>query len=202
MTTESNTNAFAVQSEVCHGRMKRLSSLFYKGHTFVLWNMTIDERKTGWLDAEIAWRFREIQLHTLSRFGLMCHSYCLMPDHMHFLWCGLAESSDQNSAATFFRRHMNAVLGDRGVKFQRQPWDAVLKEKDRERDAVLRAAFYVVENPARAGLVSESRDWPYSGSQVAGYPRFDWRDADFPEKVWRIYDAEIRRLRGVSIEET
>jgi REP element-mobilizing transposase RayT len=190
MTLESNRHV------ACRGRMKRLAPELYKGHAFVLWNMTIAERKTGWLDTEIAWRFRETQLHTLSRFALMCHSYCLMPDHMHFLWCGLASWSDQDRAASFFKRHMNAVLARSGVEFQKQSWDVVLKEKDRERDAVLRAAFYVAENPVRAGLVAQSRDWPYSGSLAAGYPNLDWRDADFSGQVWRIYDAETDRLRG------
>ena len=78
-------------------------------------------------------------------------------------------------------------------RFQKQAWDVVLGEKERQFGAVLKTAFYVAENPVRAGLVREAREWPFSGCQAAGYPQFDWREPDYREKIWRIYEAEARR---------
>ena len=175
------------------GRMRRLPPEFYRGQAFVHWSMTIEGRRSGWLTEAFHARFREIHVHTLSRCEVLCPVYCLMPDHLHLLWLGLGTASDQDKAATFFRRYLNAALKSDGLEFQKQPWDVVLSEKERERGAVLKAAFYIDENPVRAGLVSEAREWPFSGSPAVGYPQFDWREPEYREKVWRIYAAEVRR---------
>jgi len=47
--------------------------------------MTLYDRATGWLDAEMHHAIRELLLHTLARHDLHCAAYCLMPDHAHFL---------------------------------------------------------------------------------------------------------------------
>ena len=173
--------------------MKRLPREYYRGHAFVHWSMTIDGRATNWLGSATHGSFREVLLHAQSRFALFCPIYCLMPDHLHFLWFGLGEGSDQHAGATFVRRHMNRVLGRGGCRFQRQPWDVVLREKDREREAVTRAVFYIAENPVRAGLIDHSAAWEYSGSLAVGYPDFDWRENGYAEKMWRIYELQVER---------
>jgi putative transposase len=185
----------SVTTDTSHnGRMKRLPSEFYRGHAFVHWNMTMAGRRRGWLDAELHGRFREVQLHTLSRYELFCPVYCLMPDHLHFVWFGLSETSDQDRAGNFFRRFLNVELKARGHELQKQPWDVVLREKDRERGAVMSACFYIVENPARAELASNAPEWPFSGSIAAGYPDFDWRQSDFAQRLWTIYTAEVKKM--------
>jgi len=176
-----------------HGRMKRLPPEFYRGHAFVHWNMTMAGRREGWLDAEVLGRLREVQLHTLSRYGLLCPVYCLMPDHLHFVWFGLSESSDQDRAGNFFRRYFNAVLQTKGQGLQKQAWDVVLREKDWERGAVVKVCFYIAENPVRAGLVSNAAEWKFSGSVAAGYPDFDWRQSDVAERLWTIYAGEVEK---------
>jgi REP element-mobilizing transposase RayT len=170
-----------------------MSAEYYQGLTFVHWNMTIDERRTGWLDQTLHLTFREVLLHTLSRYSLLCPVYCLMPDHMHMLWFGLSPSSDQNKAASFFRTYMTVHLRERNVQFQRQAWDVVLREKDRERDALVKTACYIVQNPIRKDLVAVAEEWPYSGSAFACYPDIDWRQEDYPQRLWRVYDEEVRR---------
>jgi len=198
-----------------HGRMHRLPPAFYQGHAFVHWNMTVQERRSGWLTPTFHQRFREIQLHTLSRYRLLSLCYCLMPDHLHLLWAGLSEESDQDKAASFFRKQFNRLLAQEagagsgsapmrtggaarltapGLTLQKQAWDVVLREHDRERGALERLLFYIAENPVRDSLVTDARDWAYSGSQAAGYPDFDWRDKDFTERLWTIYEREIRRF--------
>jgi putative transposase len=77
--------------------------------------MTIEGRRTGWLTHMFHAQFRELLLHALARYQLACPAYCLMPDHLHLLWLGLAPSSDQRLAAQFFRQHMNRLLASGGT---------------------------------------------------------------------------------------
>ena len=176
-----------------HGRMRRLSQAHYQGRAFVLWNMTVEERATGWLSPEFHLRFRELQLHTLARHGLMCPMYCLMPDHMHLFWIGLSAQSDQHLAARFLRRHLNDLLASCGASLQKQAWDLVLQEREREQGAVSATMFYIAENPVRKHLVTNARQWPFSGVHVPGYPQLDWRSDGFLERLWRIHAQEVAR---------
>ena len=155
-----------------HGHLPRLDSAFYRGAAIVHWVFTLADRATGWLDDGVHGRVRELMVHTMARHELLCPVYCLMPDHMHLLWMGVSESSDQQKAGTFLRRHLNAVLSFKGVRLQKQSYDHVLKEHERERNAFKKIAWYILENPVRAGLVKNRAEWAYSGCIVPGFP--DW----------------------------
>jgi REP element-mobilizing transposase RayT len=94
----------------------------------------MEDRKTGWLIPIFYYKFREILTHTMFRYGLSCPIFCCMPDHMHLLWIGLFEESDQRLAAKYFRKQLRPVLEKLGAEFQKQPHDHVLTEDERERD--------------------------------------------------------------------
>jgi putative transposase len=175
-----------------HGRMKRLSPERYQGLSFVHWTFSIADRRTGWLTPTLHAQFREIQLHALVRYRLLCLSYCLMPDHVHALWAGLAMESDQSRAASFLHKYLGRLLSECGFDLQKQAWDVVLREKQRERGALTRTAYYIVQNPVRKELTAAGAVWPFSGSQAAGYPDLDWRAGNFEERVWGIYEAEVK----------
>ncbi len=93
-----------------HAWLRRLPPAFYRGLASVHWEMTLNERQEGWLGHPLHWRFREVLLHTLARYRLICPAYCLMPDHLHLLWMGVSKNSDQRRAVKFFREHLNPVL--------------------------------------------------------------------------------------------
>ena len=180
-----------------HSYLKRLQPAAYHGLAYVHWNMTIEGRRIGWLTDQAHLKFRELQLHTLARYELACPAYCLMPDHLHLFWIGLADTSDQLRAVQFFRQRYNAILKTAGYEFQAQSYDNVLTETDREQDAVIRLAYYITENPVRGGLVDQAADWPYSGSQVVGYSDVDWQREDFSDQFWKIYAIEVRKREKI-----
>ena len=91
-------------------RLKRLDDSYYQGHNWVHWNMTIHNRATGWLSEVVHLKIREALLHTMFRYRAACPVYCVMPDHGHFLWGGLAAESNQLNAARFFRQEWNRIL--------------------------------------------------------------------------------------------
>jgi REP element-mobilizing transposase RayT len=178
-----------------HSYLRRLPKEHYQARAIVLWSMTIDGRRTGWLSDRLHLRFRELLLHVQHRESLLCPGYVLMPDHLHFIWMGTGsiETSDQRRAATFLRRELNREL--RGLEpsfeLQLQGHDRVLGEEERERGAFQSAVHYVLQNPVRAGLVSEAHLWPHSGVIACGYPNLDWRQEDFWSRFWKIYAIEV-----------
>lgn len=174
-----------------HSYLRRLTAETYRGLAMVHWSMAIAERKHGWLDTAHHAQIRELLLHTCARYELVCPAYCLMPDHGHFLWIGASAESDQQRAVAFFRRHWNRSLRASHCTLQLQPFDHVLRDKEREQDAFGTIANYIFENPVRAGLAADWRGYPFSGAIIPGRPDLDPRDENFFERFWRHWNARV-----------
>ena len=172
-----------------HGSLQRLPPEYYRGRAYVHWSMTIDDRKSGWLIPTLYYKFREILTHTAFRYGLACPIYCCMPDHLHLLWVGIADQCDQRHAARYFRTQMNILLQRLGCRFQKQPYDHVLRDEERQEAAFAAVAEYVARNPERAGLVPLEgfREYNYTGCLIPGYPDLSpWQD-NYWERFWKLY---------------
>lgn len=184
-------------SAIEHSRLRRLAPEWYAGFAFVHWSMTVRDRKTGWLDQAFHQRFREILLHAGAKYAVACPVYCLMPNHMHLLLVGWDARADQLEMTRFFRNQANSEMslcGD-GYALQDQAYDNVLKERDREQDAVRRTAYYIAENPVRSGLAAAAESYPFTGCMVPGYPELDrlfWSDGgdEYWMRFWRIFASK------------
>lgn len=178
--------------------LPRLASEFYRGAAVIHWTMPISMRGTGWLNEGFHHQFREMMLHAAIRQNLFCPSYCLMPDHIHFVWMGLSRQSDQRKAVKFLREHLATAL--HGHRFQHQAHDHVLRDEERKRNAFAKVCFYILANPVRAGLVKETDTWPFCGAIIPGYPTLHPLDRRFWPLFWKLYygsrsaDADIRKL--------
>jgi putative transposase len=173
-----------------HSHLPRLAPEFYRGYAYVHWTLNLRNRATGWLSAAFHAAFREALIHTCARHRLAVPTYVLMPDHLHVLSCGLHETSDQRLAIEFLRKHLASRLHP--FEWQRQPYDNVLRESDCERDAFIKTALYILENPVRERLSASWQDYEFSGACVAKYPDLDPRQADYWERFWKIYYRELR----------
>ncbi len=168
--------------------LPRLKRAFYQADAVVFWTMPTHLRRVGWLDERFHSVFREMMLHTAAREGLLCPAYCLMPEHIHFVWMGLRPDTDQRNAMKFLRAQLGPFL--KPAKFQHQPHDHVLKPAERQRRAFsLACTDYVLLNPFRGKLVKKPSDWPYLGTVVPGYPRLHPCEADYWAWFWRHYYA-------------
>ena len=105
-----------------------------------------------------------------ARTAFHIDAWVVLPEHMHCIWTlpnGDADFSSQwqTIKADFSKRlppgeHRSASRvgkGERGI-WQRRFWEHTIRD-DRDYAAYV---DYVHFNPAKHGLVSEVRDWPYS----------------------------------------
>lgn len=171
------------------GHLPRLAPEFYRRFACVHWVMTVEDRATGWLDALFHARWREAMLHALVRYHLLCPVYCLMPDHVHFIWIGCSQESDQRAAALVFRRLTNGALIPQ--RWQLQAFDHVLRDEERKRGAFRAVCHYVMENPVRMNLVTKWAAYPYSGAIVPGLADLDPRREDFWEVLWKEHTRKV-----------
>jgi len=162
----------------------------------VHWTMTIQDRHTGWLDAGRHAAFREALFHALVRYEMLCPAYCFMPDHVHLVWMGTDASTDQRLAVEFFRRQTNQLLAP--FSWQKEPYDHVLREPEREHGAFSAVCHYILANPVRAGLVAKWEDYGFSGACLPGFPDVDPRRGDFWEVFWKVYAKQVGRSVAAS----
>ncbi len=96
----------------------------------------------------------------VSRFGWICHAYCLMPNHYHLL----VETPDANLSRGM--RHLNGVYTQwvnrnhhrAGHLFQGR-FQSIVVEKQSH---LLEVSRYIVLNPVRAGMTDDPSEWRWS----------------------------------------
>ena len=96
-----------------------------------------------------------------ERLGFRLLAFCFMPEHLHALVLGQHDDADlirfvqrfKQATAFDFKRRTGAQL------WQQSFYDHALRVEENLADV----AAYILEDPARAGLVCESRSYPLSG---------------------------------------
>lgn len=98
-------------------------------------------------------------------YDLAC--YCVMPNHVHLVLTPLQAQADGEPAALASILHSlkrytaveaNRMLARRGTFWAGESFDHWI----RSRASYERIVAYVLENPVKAGLVKDWRDWPGS----------------------------------------
>jgi putative transposase len=167
-------------------KLPRLQPEAYRGTACVHWTMCVDQRATGWLSPVLHLSLREILLHACVRSHCVIPVYCIMPDHAHFLVLGAHPEADSRTCGRLLRTGWNRLLPE-GFRLQKQAYDHVLRQQERERDAFAAVAWYILENPVRAGLCEQPEAWRFSGTIFPGYPSLDFRQSDFWDLFWKVY---------------
>ena len=169
--------------------LPRLEPSFYRGQAYVHWTLTIKDRRTGWLIPAFNYKFRELLTHAAFRYSFTCPIYCLMPDHIHMVWIGINDQTDQLKASKYFRQQIGGPLKKLGFEFQHQPYDHVLRDDERIESAFVNLVEYIARNPERKGLVPADgfRDYKFAGCLIPGYPELELWQSDSWARFWRTY---------------
>ncbi|MDO8599313.1 MAG: transposase [bacterium] len=139
----------------------RLPREVYRGPQAYSLTIATADRQPYFRESELVHDVRDM-LHVVARRQFEIVAYCFMPDHLHLLVLAHEDGADllafvksfKQRTGFMFRKHRGVVLWQKGY------FDHILR-----RDEDLRiVARYIFENPVRAGLVSDFRVYPFSGS--------------------------------------
>jgi putative transposase len=89
-------------------------------------------------------------------------TYCLMPDHLHFL---VSPCRDGISVLKFTDQYKGKVtnlswtLGWHGKLWQPRYFEHIVRAEE----SLLAIDEYILSNPVRKGLVERAEDWPWGG---------------------------------------
>lgn len=111
-------------------------------------------------------RYLELIKEYSDKNKLLIISYCLMPNHVHFIAVPINQDSFArtfNSAHMRYSQYYNKKNGVSGHLWQGRFYSCALDEKH-----LYEAVRYVENNPVRAGLVMSAKDWKYSSAKAHG----------------------------------
>jgi putative transposase len=91
-------------------------------------------------------------------------AYCFMPDHLHLLVNGQSETAECKGFIKLAKQYSGYYYAQ---EFHHKLWQRYGYERTlREDEETRTAARYILENPVRANLVADVRDYPFAGSLV------------------------------------
>ena len=105
-------------------------------------------------DPETALGLRDSILYRVAARIWWVHAACVMPDHVHLV-LGFSPEADVAKSIRDWKRWTSRVLG---CDWQRDYFEHRLRHEESFEDKTR----YVLENPERAGLVEDWRDWPFT----------------------------------------
>ncbi|MEK7661444.1 MAG: transposase [Pseudomonadota bacterium] len=109
-------------------------------------------------------KYLELMNEQFVKHKIECWSYCLMPNHIHFILVPKDETSLGRAVGEAHRRYTQFIgIRDkwRGHLFQGRFFSVAMDE------AHLMAAFrYVALNPVKAKLTEWAVDWPHSSTRA------------------------------------
>jgi putative transposase len=109
-------------------------------------------------------------------------TYCVMPDHVHFLVAGMDATSNLRAFMIHFKRSctmLHRASHGRGALWQISFYDHILRE-DESNSPVAR---YILLNPVRKNLCATPDEYEFSGSFARDWP--DVADATDWDPPWR-----------------
>jgi len=160
-------------------RPPRFPGFPYLGFNRYLLTICADQRTPVFLDLEFGQYVASQFLHFGVQFEIEVIAHCVMPDHAHALVHGRSEQSALKEYVHRFKQETGYEWKHRR-NHRRRLWqegfhDRILRDNDPD-EGVIR---YVIENPVRAGLVEDARDYPLIGST-----RYDINDLLESAMLW------------------
>lgn len=149
---------------------------FEPGEWYHIYNRGIDRQKIFITHENYLFFLRKVRVYLRDYCDVI--AYCLMPNHFHFL---ILSSASINELPSSLNQKIGTLLSSYAQAFNKQErrtgslFQASTKAKSllstpNDRNYPLLCFNYVHQNPMRAGLVSDLKDWPFSSYRdYAGY---------------------------------
>ena len=138
----------------------RLPREHYRGNVTVAFTLCLRPREPLFISAPIVNVFADYLRSAADKCDVQM-IYTFMPEHLHVISMGRSEESDGLTSIEIFKQTTGWWLRNRQpeVQWQKSFWDRIARSTYEE----AQAAWYLVNNPVRRGLVEEWTDYPFTG---------------------------------------
>jgi REP element-mobilizing transposase RayT len=147
--------------EMAMNRLTRLDTVFTEAPVYFITACT-EKRRHLLADDETHDVFYKF-CHQARDLGVLVGRYVLLPDHLHLFVCippgAVGLSMWMKSLKNTLSKHWRG-RGIEAPHWQKGFFDHLIRSSESHAEKWK----YVRENPVRAGLVADARDWPYAGA--------------------------------------
>jgi len=133
----------------------------YRGSISAGFTFCLEDPRPFFITASVVDVFISHLRRASSTCGVNC-VYCFMPEHVHTVAMGRADDSDALRSMELFKQYSGwwLKINRPEVGWQKGFYDRIVRS-DKKLAAFVR---YTVNNPVRRGLVSDWRDYPFTGA--------------------------------------
>ncbi|MBE0570067.1 MAG: transposase [Ignavibacteriaceae bacterium] len=150
--------------KIIREKKHRLAEHIYTGLIIVSFTLCIKGRKELFRNLDVFKMFESILKEQLIKYNCEAYIYMFMPDHVHLLLGGKDENSDIKKCLDSFKQKSGFWLYKNFPEYnwQKDYYDHILRNTE---DLTLQIK-YILNNPVRAGLVGNWKEYKMQGSTV------------------------------------
>jgi REP-associated tyrosine transposase len=152
-------DCFAVLTGM-HTKHHRLPKECYQGPISTAFTFCLEGRPLFFASTGIVGVFVK-SLREVAKKQDFCGVYCFMPDHVHLVLFGNTDDANSLHAVELFKQMTGYWLKRNYLRIQRQKGfrDRILRESE-----IAPVVRYALDNPVRRGLVTQWREYPFTGA--------------------------------------
>ena len=145
-------------------RKHRLIPEIYIGERIISFTGCVKDREKLFTNYSIFLKMKEFLLASMKKHHCDAYIYLFMPDHFHFILAGKNDRSDIKKCIDLFKQRSGFYISQNYKTFhwQKDYYDHIL----RSHENVTSLVNYIMNNPVRAGIVDNWKEYKYVGSTV------------------------------------
>ena len=143
----------------------RLKNFDYTGTYAYSITILTKDRFARFKEVDVVSHLIDILAETAGSGNFNVLAYCFMPDHLHLLVSGKDNQSNLKKFISLFKQRSGYWFKKR---YDENLWHISYYDHTlRKEEDIEKVALYILQNPVRKGLVSDFREYTFSGSFVA-----------------------------------
>jgi len=148
--------------KIIREKKHRLDAQIYTGNIIISFTLCIKGRKELFCNPNVFNKLESILKEQLKAYNCRAYIYLFMPDHVHLLLGGNDENSDIKKCLDSFKQKSGFWLYKNfpEYKWQKDYYDHILRKNE---DLAVQMK-YILNNPVRAGIVDNWKEYKMRGS--------------------------------------
>jgi putative transposase len=140
----------------------RMQKNVYQGGISVSFTLCIKDRVPLFNKASLVHIFESFLKSEVERSLCIIPAYCYMPDHQHLIVSGTDPEADTLKFIKAYKQKTGYWLAKNQINayWQKDFFDHIIRKED----GLVNVAKYILGNPVRKGLVTNSQDYPFKGA--------------------------------------
>lgn len=149
----------------------RLKNEDYIGKKIVSFTSCINRREKLFINDNIFFEFSEKLIESIIKFNCEANIYLFMPDHVHLIIQGNNFDSDVKKSIDLFKQKTGFWFGQNMnySRWQKDYYDHIIRNSEDLNSHI----YYILNNPVKAGLVDDWKNYKYIGSTIYNFDEWE-----------------------------